>query len=137
MRQRDNPTDGDLRPERSFGVMLGTVLTLAGAWWLWTDAVRSLVLPILAGGVCVLAMGLLLPRALTPVLRLWLLLRKPLGALVTRVVLASIFYLVVTPTGVAKRLTGWDPLLRRSSPSSGWQPYSPRQRDAKHFEKMY
>ena len=48
------------------------------------------------------------------------------------------FFLIMTPIGVVKRLLGWDPLDRRSgSRGSYWKPYSERQRDPRHYEKMY
>jgi hypothetical protein len=56
----------------------------------------------------------------------------------TRVILAIVFFLIVTPIGVVKRMTGWDPLRRRAHPEqSYWAPYPERQRDPRHYEKMY
>jgi hypothetical protein len=44
----------------------------------------------------------------------------------------------VTPIGFVKRLFGWDPLSRRAPASeSYWRPYSDRQKDARHYEKMF
>ena len=55
----------------------------------------------------------------------------------TRVVLAIVFFLVITPVGIVTRLCGWDPLRRRAAPAdSYWKPYSARQRDPRHYEKM-
>ena len=65
-------------------------------------------------------------------------LAEALSFVSTRVVLGLVFFLAVTPTGVVKRLTGWDPLgRRRSRRESYWVPYPERQRDPKHFEKMF
>ena len=56
----------------------------------------------------------------------------------TRIVLGLVFFLAVTPIGVVKRFTGWDPLgRRRSRRDSYWVAYSERQHDPKHFEKMF
>jgi hypothetical protein len=56
----------------------------------------------------------------------------------TRIILAVVYFLVLTPIGVIKRLSGWDPLHRRESArASYWRPYSGRQRNPKHYEKMY
>ena len=55
-----------------------------------------------------------------------------------RVVLGLVFSVAVTPIGLVKRLTGWDPLGRRRAPAeSYWVPYSARQNDPKHFERMF
>jgi hypothetical protein len=56
----------------------------------------------------------------------------------TRVILAIVFFLVLTPIGLIKRAMGWDPLHRRAVPGeSYWRPYSERQHDPRHYEKMY
>ncbi|MCA1605251.1 MAG: SxtJ family membrane protein, partial [Acidobacteria bacterium] len=68
----------------------------------------------------------------------WMLLAEGLSFISTRIILALVFFLVLTPIGVVKRLLGWDPLSRRSASSgSYWRPYSERQRDTRHYEKMF
>ncbi|MCL4837575.1 MAG: hypothetical protein KJ058_06400 [Thermoanaerobaculia bacterium] len=65
-------------------------------------------------------------------------LAEALGAVVGTVALAVVFFGVMTPIGLLRRLSGADPLLRRAPRAvSWWQPYSPRVADPKHFEKMY
>jgi len=65
-------------------------------------------------------------------------LAEALSFVTTRIVLAFVFFFVVTPIGFTKRLFGWDPLHRRADPSdSYWQPYSERQRNPRHYEKMF
>jgi hypothetical protein len=56
-----------------------------------------------------------------------------------RIVLGLLFFLVFTPLGAWRRWRGWDPLNRRTGTrrDSFWQPYSPRQADSKHYEKMF
>jgi hypothetical protein len=67
-----------------------------------------------------------------------MLLAEGLSFVTTRVILALVFFLVVTPIGVVKRLMGWDPLSRRAERrASYWQPYSERQRNPRHYEKMF
>jgi hypothetical protein len=68
----------------------------------------------------------------------WMLLAEGLSFVTTRLILGLVFFLVVTPIGIAKRLTGWDQLGRRAPRSySYWKPYSQRQRDPRHYEKMF
>jgi hypothetical protein len=65
-------------------------------------------------------------------------LAEGLSFVMTRLILGVVFFLVVTPIGVIKRLFGWDPLSRRGGHSdSYWTTYSERQRDSRHYEKMY
>jgi hypothetical protein len=61
-----------------------------------------------------------------------------LAFITTPVILAILFFLIVSPLGFIRRLGGADPLNRRSaSEGSYWRPYRTRQSDPRHFEKMY
>jgi hypothetical protein len=54
----------------------------------------------------------------------------------SRIILAIIFFLVLTPIGLIKRALGWDPLQRRSGTrDSFWHPYP--ERHPRHYEKMF
>jgi hypothetical protein len=65
-------------------------------------------------------------------------LAEVLSYVTTRIILGLVFFLIVTPIGVIKRAFGWDPLHRRAAPGeSYWKPYSERQRNPRHYEKMY
>jgi hypothetical protein len=95
----------------------------------------------LARGGPPLALGAAAPRLLTLPYRGWMRFAELLSRVVTTLILAIVFFLVVTPIGLWKRLRGWDPLERRLAPqpagASYWRPYSGRQADPKHFDKMY
>ena len=57
--------------------------------------------------------GLLVPRALVWPNRLWMGLAEALSFVMTRVILAIVFFALVTPIGLFRRLIGGDPLNRR------------------------
>ena len=126
------------RVEREFGLIVGGVFALLGAWWLYRGkyvTATSIALPL---GTCLILFGLLWPRALVYPNKAWMLLAAGLSFVTTRIILGMVFFLIVTPIGVVKRLTGWDPLSRRSGSSeSYWRPYSERQQNPRHYEKMY
>ena len=87
-------------------------------------------------GLLLVVLATVAPRALYWPNRGWMALAEALSWVSTRVVLAIVFFIAVTPIGIVKRLTGWDPLRRRGKASeSYWRPY-PR-RDPQHYEKMY
>lgn len=89
------------------------------------------------GSALILA-GLLVPGVLYWPNRGWMALAEALSFVSTRVVLALVFFIAVTPIGVVKKLTGWDPLRRRSAAApSYWRPYPERQRDTRHYDKMF
>ncbi len=63
----------------------------------------------------------------------------PIGFVVSHVVLALVFYLVLTPIGLAMRLFGYDPMTRgRSrSGSSRWVPRPPDRSGPKRYFRQF
>jgi len=126
------------RAQREFGLLVGGILVLLSSWWLYRGkftVVAEVLLPLEA---LLVLLGLLWPRALVLPNKAWMLLAEALSFVTTRLILGLVFFLVVTPIGLAKRLMGWDPLGRRGARrESYWQPYPERQRDPRHYEKMY
>jgi len=127
-----------LRAEREFGLIVGGVLVLLSAWWMYRGKFPSVAHITLPLGAVLVLLGLVLPRVLVWPNKAWMALAEVLSFVSTRIILAFVFFLVVTPIGVMKRLSGWDPLNRRGGPSASyWKPYSERQRDPRHYEKMF
>jgi hypothetical protein len=126
------------RREREFGLVVGGVFVLLSGWWLYRGKFSNashLTLPL---GSLLILLGLLWPKALVWPNRGWMLLAEGLSFVTTRIILGVVFFLMITPIGVIKRLSGWDPLNRRSGRSASyWRPYSERQHDPRHYEKMY
>jgi hypothetical protein len=126
------------RVEREFGLIVGGIFLLLSLWWIYRGkfhAISQVTLPL--GAVLVL-LGVILPRALVIPNKAWMMLAEGLSFVTTRIILAFVFFVIVTPIGFFKRLTGWDPLHRRAAASdSYWRPYSARQRDPRHYEKMF
>jgi Saxitoxin biosynthesis operon protein SxtJ len=126
------------RAEREFGLIVGGVLVLLSAWWFYRGkfpTLSPLTLPL--GGLLVV-LGLIFPAALVWPNKAWMALAEGLSFVTTRIILAFVFFVIVTPIGFSKRLFGWDPLSRRAPTSdSYWVPYSERQKDPRHYEKMF
>ena len=126
------------RQEREFGLIVGGMFFLLSSWWFYRDkfhAARQIILPLSA---VLVASGLIFPRVLQLPNRAWMLLAEGLSFVSTRLILGIVFFGLVTPIGVIKRLFGWDPLNRRAGRrESYWLPYSGRQKDPRHYEKMY
>jgi polyferredoxin len=126
------------RTEREFGLIVGGIFVLLSAWWMYRGKfhlVSQLTLPL---GALLVFFGLVFPRALVVPNKAWMALAEALSFVSTRIILAVVFFGIVTPIGFVKRLFGWDPLGRRApAGESYWRPYSDRQKDPRHYEKMF
>ncbi len=62
----------------------------------------------------------------------------PIGFVVSHVVLAAVYYLILTPIGIVMRLIGYDPMRRRFEPdaSSYWIEREPHP-DPKQYFRQY
>lgn len=124
------------REERSFGLVVGGAFALLGALAAWrTKAFWPY--PAALGGVLIL-LGLLAPALLRTPRRLWMRMAEALSFVMTRVILGLVFFLGVLPTGLIRRALGKASVLRKR-PASGsfWTPYSERQKNTRHYERMY
>ena len=126
------------RAEREFGLIVGGILLALGSWWFYRGKFFAVASVALVVGFSLVSFGLLFPRALVYPNKAWMMLAEALSYVMTRVILGLVFFLIVTPIGVTKRLMGWDPLSRRGARgTSYWKEYPERQRDTRHYEKMY
>ena len=109
--------------------VFGVVVPLAaGLGFVW--------LPWLIGAVFV-AWGLLAPASARPFYRLWMRFGLIMNAIISRVVLGIVFYLIVTPFGLVFRLRGLDPLKRKwDSTALSYRVVSDNQ-DPKHMERPF
>jgi len=85
---------------RVFGI---GILVLGGIfiWW-WNGHLAA---KIICGlGAVTSLVSLVAPEALRPVYKVWMIVISPIAFLVSTIILAVVYYLVVTPVGAAKRL---------------------------------
>ena len=126
------------RAEREFGLLVGAVFTLLGAWWSYRGKFAVAAYVFMIAGAWLIVLGGVEPRVLVGPRKWWMKLAEGLSYVSSRIILAIVFFLVLTPIGLVKRAMGWDPLQRRSGlRDSFWEPYSERQRNPKHYERMY
>lgn len=86
-------------------VVFGIVIPLlTGNGFIW--------IPWAIGGVFVM-WGLSAPATVRPFYRLWMRFGMLMGAIVNRVVLGIVFYLILLPFGLVFRIRGIDPLRRK------------------------
>jgi hypothetical protein len=119
-----NWSDINFRPPeqllRQFGVLclvislvLAGLRTLQAGWGLLSTS-------LVVSGAILGIVGIFAPRALGPLFVALTVVTFPIGWLVSRLVLAAVFYLLVTPIGWALRITGRDALERRSPPQRSY-----------------
>ena len=111
-----NESSSSLPSNRSFGILFTVVFGLIGAWAFWR---HGLSYGWWFGAAAItLLVTLTAPAALTPLNRAWMKLAELLNRVVSPLVLGLLFYAVVTPIGMFKRVTGWDPMRSRFDPES-------------------
>jgi Saxitoxin biosynthesis operon protein SxtJ len=138
MRLQQHASITSFRAEREFGLLVGLMAILIGSLRLYQGRQGAVATAALGVGSALAILAIFFPRALVLPNRWWMALAKWLSLITTPIILGVIFFLVVTPIGMIKRLFGWDPLRRRApSAVSYWAPYNARQKDTHHFEKMY
>jgi hypothetical protein len=126
------------RAEREFGLVVGGGFVLLGLWWTYRGKFTTARDVVIVLGPTLVLFGAVFPRALVYPNKAWMLLAEGLSYVSTRIILAFVFFVVLTPIGLIKRAMGWDPLHRRSTPrDTYWRPYSKRQLDPGHYEKMF
>ena len=131
-------TRKSFRAEREFGLIVGGVFLLLSGWWIYRGKFHSVSQITLPLGAALVLLGLVFPGALVLPNKAWMALAEVLSFVSTRIILAFVFFGIVTPIGFVKRLFGWDPLSRRAPASdSYWRPYSDRQKNRRHYEKMF
>ena len=117
-----NPSRKELR----VFALLQVVFFAVVSWWLihhrfgWS----SLAVVVASVSTVLAVVGSIWPSCLRMFYVVWMAAVFPIGWTVSHVLMAGIFYLVITPIGWIMRLVGRDPLERKFDPqmSSYWKP---------------
>jgi len=121
---------------RSFGFTVGGIFALIGLWPLivrsedprwWAVAVAAFLL----------VPAVVFPKGLVWVYKGWMALGHVMGWINTRIILGFIFYFIVTPIGIVRRLLGKDPMGRRLRPDLDSYRVPRNPRPASHLTKQY
>jgi len=108
-----------------FGLALPFIFELQFPVWPWVIALILIVWALIA------------PASLTGVYRGWMRIGLLLNRIVSPIVLGIVFFLVVTPMGLIMRLTGRDPMARRSNSNRKSCRIPSEVRHSKHVEHPY
>jgi hypothetical protein len=81
--------------------------------------------------------ALLLPRALGPIHRVWMIAGHWMGWVNTRILLALEFYVIVTPIGMAMRVLGKDPMRPKFNPDTDTYRIALASRPGSHMQRQF
>ena len=108
---------------RRFGLVVGAAfLVLAALVWWRGRPVTSRVFWGL--GAALIACGIVLPRALVPVHRVWMGMALAISKVTTPILLGAIYFLIISPIGLIRRVFGRDGLKPKQTSGGFWVPRS-------------
>jgi hypothetical protein len=121
---------------RSFGLLVGGIFAVIGFWpmLLRGDDVRAWALVLAA---LLIGPAAVFPAILRPVHKVWMKLGHILGWINTRIILGAIFFGVVTPMGLIRRLFRKDSMGRRTQTDVDSYRLPRSARPASHMTKQY
>jgi hypothetical protein len=126
------------RELRKFGLTLLVLFPLFGAFLAWRLGRMGIFYGCAGVGVLVELLVLCVPRAAVWVYKGWMGLALVLGTVVGPVVMALVYYGVLTPIALVLRARGNDPLQRCRKPAgeSYWMPLEHRT-DVRSYERQF
>lgn len=129
------PTDKDLRVFATAALVVALIFSVT----IYTKiGVTDLVKGLLATGGAVFALGMVWPRSLKYLYIGLSILAFPIGFVVGNVLMALVYYLLVTPIGLIFKLLGKDLLHRKLDPqaSTYWIKRPPPSEPARYFRQF-
>lgn len=115
-------TPGELR---KFGLTVGTTFVALSVFSWWGGRHRAASILVTVGSVLIV-FGLIAPKILDPVYRAWMGLAKILSRVTTPIFLGVVYFLILTPVGVVRRILRKNALDRPLTSDSYWVPRATR-----------
>jgi hypothetical protein len=125
------------RQLRQFAVMLAVLLGLVAAWLFRTGQSPTGALAATIAAAASALLAAFRPARMRIVYVAWMVAAFPIGWLVSHLLLAAVFYLVITPIGMIMRICRYDPLQRRFDRQADtyWQPRQDRDDPQRYFKQ--
>jgi membrane-bound ClpP family serine protease len=122
---------------RKFGLTVGIVLAAIGTLLFYFEKSSAIYFTVI-GGLLIL-FGILLPQLLKPINKVWMELAIVLGFIMTRVILTTLFYLVITPIGFLAKIFGKKFMLLKydKSAKTYWEKRSIIQKKQIDYERQF
>ena len=121
---------------RRFGFVVGTAFLVLGTllWWRGQHFLASVLGMV---GVALIFVGGLVPTALGPLHRIWMGVAVVISKVTSPVFLAFVYFAIITPIGVARRLFGHDTLKDKRGNPSLWVPRNEYGRGQSDMERQF
>lgn len=127
MRHLEPPRPPSRDQLRAFAWTVGTAFVLLGALLAWRG--RLVPAAVSAGAGLLLALaGLVVPRRLAPVHRAWMALAVAMSRVTTPLLMSVVYFAVLTPIALVRRLLGRNALVRPRGAPTHWIPRPPSER---------
>ena len=123
------------KQQRSFGLVMCALLTVIGIWLLLKEFDYSIFFFAIAG--LLLLITVYMPQRLSYPTRLWEKLGHLLETINSYLILALLFFLLLTPTGIIARWFGHDPLNLSAKKSNSYWRQRGQAWDPKSFKDQF
>jgi hypothetical protein len=121
---------------RKFGVTVGTAFLLFGAIAYWRGKHRTAM--VLSGlGALLLVAGIAVPTSLGPVERAWMGLALLISKVTTPLFMGIVYFIVLMPIGLVRRLSGKSPIVPPTRAASRWEPHTPAVAVGESMERQF
>ena len=97
---------------RRFGLTIGGAFGVLGALMAWRGASAAALVTASAAAL-LLTGGIVAPASLVPVERAWMAMAHAISRVTTPLLIAVLYFVVITPVGLTRRAFGHRPLSRR------------------------
>lgn len=105
---------------RRFGLLVGAVFVAIALISRWRGRSEEVVWTLGAIGAVLVVAGALVPVALGPVYRGWMALARGLSRVTTPIFMGVVYFVVMTPMGLVRRLVGSNPLVVKETADGFW-----------------
>jgi hypothetical protein len=126
----------EIKQLRSFGLIVGGIFAAIGLWPSLFHGMSYRSWSLVLAGLLILP-ALAFPKILALPHKGWMALSELLGWINTRIILGVIFFVLLTPIGIIRRLFGKDPMGRRLRPDLDTYRILRQPRPGSHMNRQY
>ncbi|WP_345685520.1 SxtJ family membrane protein [Novipirellula caenicola] len=131
----DLNTDPSSSTKRWFGASLSTLLLIVAYLVQYRAANVSMILAI--AGVMVAVVYYAVPGTRVRLIRAWQYATYPVAWVISHLLLGTVFFGIVLPTGIVLRLLGYDPLrLKKRNSKSNWMARGDAPEISRYFKQF-